>query len=162
MPEHKSPRSTGNDRAWEDSDGVVHWVPFSIGGLYTLCELRIEWRPGVWSDWEINCLTCVAKRGNFAGKLNERPAPLLRREVGLFVFRWPFRTTGGLMHGVVVPLNYKPVMSDVYPTDPKDDVFTLCGTSVSAKLKKQTGRWTHGREHLTCIGCLSVVNWRPD
>jgi hypothetical protein len=145
--------SSAQDQAWEDSDSVVHWVPFTIGDRYTLCDLRIAWRPGLWSDREINCVACIARRGNFAGKLNERPAPLLRREAGMFVFRWPFRTTGGMFHGVVVPLKYSPE---------RHDVDTLCGTSVSMKLSKQTGRWTHGREPLNCIGCLAVASWRPE
>jgi hypothetical protein len=153
MTNQKTARSTGDDQAWEDSDGVVHWVPFTIGDSYTLCELNIVWRPGIWSDKEINCLGCVAKRGNFAGKLNERVPPLLRREAGMFVFRWPFRTTGGLMHGVVVPLRFDWA---------NDDIFTMCGTNVSAKLEKRTGRWTHGRETLNCIGCAAVAIWRPD
>lgn len=150
-------------RAWEDSDGLVHaiFTPLLAEVAHTLCELRLAWSPGVWSDREVNCITCLAERGNFAGKLNEKPPPLLRREAGLFVFRWPFRTTGGLMHGVIVPVRYKPVMSTVYPTAPKDDVFTLCGMSVSAKLHKQTGRWTHGREPLTCLGCLACIERRP-
>lgn len=136
------------DCAWEDSKGLIHWVPFTIGDRYTCCDVRIAWAPGVWSDLPIACLPCLAATKKFKGKLNEQVPPVLRREAGMFIFRWPFRTTGSVIHGAMPRLKHA---ADFY------DLNTLCGVSTYQKLQKGTGRWTHGREALTCIGCLAMA-----
>lgn len=139
-------QNPSTDCAWEDSAGLVHWVPFSIGNRYTSCDVRIAWAPGVWSEMSVNCVTCLAVRKRLTGKANEQVVPL-RREAGMFIFRWPFRTTANVIHGVVVP----PRMKYFY------ELPALCSISTYAKLEKGTGKWTHGRESLTCIGCLATM-----
>ena len=151
--------------SWEDADGLVHARhPGPKTNLYTACEIPIDQHPGLWSCFPVNCLSCLDERQRdysyegyrVTGKFNEMAPPLLRREAGIFVFAWPFRTTGSVYHGVPV-FPYDPGRRVALPVRDTRPAVTFCGLSVGAKLQKGTGRWTHGREPMTCIGCLASV-----
>lgn len=131
------------DRYWEDRNGVIHFVPFTIGDLYTKCDRRIAWDPGRWSERKTTCLECCAR-------MNEVPPekPPLEPVAGRWMFKWPLRTTGGTIHGV--PVGDTPLTS----------MSTFCGINVHAKLQKGTGRWTHGNEVMTCLGCVALMGAR--